>query len=166
MRTKTLTSCAALSAVALTIFVLEAQIPLPVQVPGLKLGLSNAVTVFALAVLGRKRTLAIVLVRIVLGNLVTGQPAAMLYALAGGLTSYAAMALLYRALKPEQLWVCGVAGGIVHNLGQTAVALAVTQTAELLLCLPMLLLCGALTGALTGTCGQLAEKRLGGHLRH
>ena len=74
------------------------------------------------------------------------------------------MALLRRALKPEQLWVCGVLGGIAHNLGQMAVALAITRTAGLLLYLPVLLLCGALTGALTGICGQLLAKRLSGLL--
>ena len=74
MPVRRLTVCSLLTAVALTIFVLEAQIPLPLPVPGLKLGLSNVVTVFALAVLGWKEALAIVLLRIVLGNLLIGQP--------------------------------------------------------------------------------------------
>ncbi len=162
MRVRRLTLCAVLCAVALTIFVVEAQFPVPVPVPGLKLGLSNVVTVVALAVLGWKEALAIVLVRIVLGNFAAGQASAILYALAGGLLSFAVMALLRRALKPEQLWVCGVLGGIVHNLGQMAVALAIMRTAGLLLYLPVLLLCGSLTGALTGICGQLLAKRLSG----
>ena len=158
MRVRRLTACAILSAVALTIFVLEAQIPVPL--PGLKLGLSNVVTVFALAVLGWREALAIVLVRILLGNLVTGQVSAMLYALAGGLLSFAAMALLRRVLKPGQLWLCGVFGGIMHNIGQMAVAVAFTRTAGLLLYLPVLLLCGVATGTLTGVCGQLLAKRV------
>ena len=160
MHVRRLTACAILSAVALTIFVLEAQIPVPLPVPGLKLGLSNVVTVFALAVLGWREALAIVLVRILLGNLVTGQASAILYALAGGLLSCAAMVLLRRVLKPGQLWLCGVFGGIMHNIGQMAVAVAITRTAGLLLYLPVLLLCGVATGALTGVCGQLLAKRV------
>ncbi len=160
MHVRRLTACAILSAVALTIFVLEAQIPVPLPVPGLKLGLSNVVTVFALAVLGWREALAIVLVRILLGNLVTGQASAILYALAGGLLSFAAMVLLRRVLKPGQLWLCGVFGGIMHNIGQMAVAVAITRTAGLLLYLPVLLLCGVATGALTGVCGQLLAKRV------
>lgn len=160
MRVRRLTACALLSAVALTIFVVEAQIPLPLPVPGLKLGLSNVVTVFALAVFGWREALAIVLTRILLGNLVTGQVSAILYAVAGGGLSFAAMALLRRVLKPEQLWICGVFGGIAHNIGQMAVAVAITRTAGLLLYLPALLLCGVATGALTGICGQLLAKRL------
>ncbi|MCL2662858.1 MAG: Gx transporter family protein [Oscillospiraceae bacterium] len=46
--TKKLALMAILTAVALIIFIVEAQIPLPVPVPGVKLGLANAVTLFAL----------------------------------------------------------------------------------------------------------------------
>lgn len=155
MRTRKLTQAALLTTVALTIFVLEAQIPLPLPIPGLRLGLSNIVTVFALSVLGWKTTLAILLVRICLGNLIVGQTMAILYSLAGGLLSFLCMALLLRILRPNQLWVAGVIGGIAHNIGQMAVAVAVTQTLALLAYLPVLLLCGVVTGAFTGLCAQL-----------
>ena len=160
MPVRRLTVCSLLTAVALTIFVLEAQIPLPLPVPGLKLGLSNVVTVFALAVLGWKEALAIVLLRIVLGNLLIGQPLAMLYSLAGGLISFLCMALILRVLKKHQLWICGVFGGIAHNIGQMAVAAAVTATPALWMYLAVLIPCGILTGAFTGLCAQLLRKML------
>ena len=160
MPVRRLTACSLLTAIALTIFVLEAQIPLPLPVPGLKLGLSNIVTVFALAVLGWKETLAIVLLRIVLGNLLVGQSMAMLYSLAGGLLSFLCMALILRVLKKNQLWVCGVFGGIAHNIGQMAVAVAVTATPALWMYLAVLLPCGIVTGAFTGLCAQLLRKML------
>lgn len=160
MPVRRLTVCSLLTAVALTIFVLEAQIPLPLPVPGLKLGLSNVVTVFALAVLGWKEALAIVLLRIVLGNLLIGQPLAMLYSLAGGLLSFLCMALILRVLKKHQLWICGVFGGIAHNIGQMAVAAAVTATPALWMYLAVLIPCGILTGAFTGLCAQLLRKML------
>ena len=47
MKTKKLTVMAMLTAIALTIFMVEAQIPALIPVPGVKLGLSNIVTVFA-----------------------------------------------------------------------------------------------------------------------
>lgn len=160
MPVRRLTVCSLLTAIALTIFVLEAQIPLPLPVPGLKLGLSNVVTVFALAVLGWKEALAIVLLRIVLGNLLIGQPLAMLYSLAGGLLSFLCMALILRVLKKNQLWICGVFGGIAHNIGQMAVAAAVTATPALWMYLAVLIPCGILTGAFTGLCAQLLRKML------
>lgn len=160
MRIRKLALCALLTAIALTIFVVEAQFPLPVPVPGLKLGLSNIVTLFALAVFGWKEALAIVLVRIFLGNLITGQMMSLLYSLAGGLLSFACMALFLRILKQNQLWVAGVLGGMTHNLGQMAVAVAVTQTPALLVYLPVLLLCGIVTGTLTGLCAHLLYQKL------
>lgn len=144
-----------LATIALTIYVLESQIPIPLPVPGLKLGLSNVVTVFALFALDWKYALSIVLVRIVLGNLFTGQMMALFYSLAGGLLSYACMALVKRWLKPTQIWVAGVLGGIAHNIGQMAMAVAVTQTTALLVYLPILLLFGMVTGLFTGMCGQM-----------
>ncbi|MBO2527675.1 MAG: heptaprenyl diphosphate synthase [Clostridiales bacterium] len=152
--------CALLTAIALTIFVVEAQFPLPVPVPGLKLGLSNIVTLFALAAFGWREALAIVLVRIFLGNLITGQMMSLFYSLAGGLLSFACMALSLRILKQDQLWIAGVLGGITHNLGQMAVAVAVTQTPALLVYLPVLLLCGIVTGTLTGLSAQLLYQKL------
>ena len=160
MRVRRLAQSALLAAVALTIFVLEAQIPLPLPVPGLKLGLCNIVTLFALCRLGRGWSLAIVLTRIVLGNLAMGQGMAMLYALAGGLLSFLVMALIFRRLGQSLLWVTGAFGGIAHNLGQMTVAVLVTSTPALLAYLPVLLLCGILTGAFTGLCARLLCERL------
>ena len=160
MRVRALAQSALLAAVALTIFVLEAQIPLPLPVPGLKLGLCNIVTLFALCRLGRGWSLAIVLTRIVLGNLAVGQGMAMLYALAGGLLSFCVMALIFRRLGQDLLWVTGAFGGIAHNLGQMTVAVLVTSTPGLLAYLPVLLLCGILTGAFTGLCARLLCERL------
>lgn len=159
MRVKRLTRCALLTAIALAIFVLEAQIPIPFPVPGMKLGLSNIITLFALFSFGWKDALAIVVIRILLGNLASGQVMALLYSLGGGLLSFAGMALLRRILTAKQVWAAGAAGGLLHNLGQMAVALAVTQTPGLLVWLPVLLLCGLGTGLFTGLCAQLLLRR-------
>ena len=120
MRVKRLTRCALLTAIALAIFVLEAQIPIPFPVPGMKLGLSNIITLFALFSFGWKDALAIVVIRILLGNLASGQVMALLYSLGGGLLSFAGMALLCRILTAKQVWAAGAAGGLLHNLGQMA----------------------------------------------
>ncbi len=158
--TKTLTRIALLSAVALTIFVLEAQIPLPLPLPGFKLGLSNIVTLLALALLGWKEALCVLCIRVLLGNLVTGQMAALLYSLAGGLLSFGCMAVAVRLLPAAQLWVAGVLGGLAHNIGQMAMAILLTATPALLYYLPMLLLCALCTGCFTGLTASLVLKYL------
>lgn len=155
-----LTRIALLSAVALTIFVLEAQIPLPLPLPGLKLGLSNIITLLALVLMGRRDALCVLCIRILLGNLVTGQMAAVLYSLAGGLLSFACMAIAVKLLPESQLWVAGVLGGLTHNIGQMAVAVLLTSTPALLYYLPMLLLCALGTGCFTGLTASLVLKYL------
>lgn len=156
---KRLTLCALLSTIALTIFVLEAQIPPFLPVPGFKLGLSNIVTLLALLSMGWKEAAAILLVRIVLGNLATGQVMAIFYSLAGGGLSFACMKLSASIVSEKQIWVIGVLGGLAHNVGQMIVAVAVTKTPALFVYLPMLLLCGIVTGAMTGSCAQILKNR-------
>ena len=159
MRVKRLTLCAILTTIALAIFVLEAQIPPILPVPGFKLGLSNIVTLLALFCLGWKEAAAILLVRITLGNLATGQVMAIFYSLAGGILSFVSMKLSMRFVREDQLWVVGVFGGIFHNVGQMIVAVAITNTPMLFVYLPMLLLCGIATGAMTGFCAQILKNR-------
>ena len=130
MKPTRLTRLALLTAVALTMFVVEQQLPPLAPIPGIKLGLANAVTLYVLRT-GRVRDAAMVLAaRIILGNLVCGTVAAMLYAAGGGLCAFAVMALLRRAVL--QTWVLGVLGALGHSLGQMAVAVAITATPALL----------------------------------
>lgn len=84
MKIKTMTRMALLSAIALTIFWVEAQIPMPISVPGVKLGLANVVTVYAVFSLGAWEAGGILLVRVLLGSLFTGQMMSLLYSAVGG----------------------------------------------------------------------------------
>lgn len=84
MKVKTMTRMALLSAIALTIFWVEAQIPMPIPVPGVKLGLANVVTVYAVFSLGAWEAGGILLVRVLLGSLFSGQMMSLLYSAVGG----------------------------------------------------------------------------------
>ena len=57
MNTRKLTLTALLTAIALCIFTAEAQLPSLTAIPGIKLGLANVVTVFAMYALGPGATL-------------------------------------------------------------------------------------------------------------
>lgn len=160
MDVKKLTKLALLTAAALGIFVLELQIPSPVPIPGVKLGLSNIITLVVLCLFGWKEALAVLLVRIVLGGVVTGQVGALPYALAGGLLSFGAMLLCKRFIREKQLWVLSVIGGFFHNLGQLSMAMLITQTPGLIAYLPVLLLSGMAAGLFTGLCAQFVVDRL------
>ena len=160
MKTKRLTQAALLTAIALTIFMVEAQLPALAPIPGMKLGLANIVTVYAMFLLGPADTLAILLCRIVLGSLFAGQLMSMLYSLGGGLSCYMVMLLLRNLLTKKQIWVCGIIGAIAHNIGQICVAIGITRTSALLYYLPLLMVSGILTGCFTGLCAQFLTNRM------
>ena len=68
-----ITQMALLTAIALTIFMAEAQIPVPIPIPGIKLGLANIVTVYAVFALGPGDALLILVARVFLGAVFSGQ---------------------------------------------------------------------------------------------
>ena len=160
MKVKQLLRMAMLTAVALIIFLVEAQIPNPVPIYGVKLGLANIVTVYAVFALGPGPALMILLCRVFLGSVFSGQMMMFLYSLGGGLLCWCAMCVLRRMVTGKQIWVCSVFGAIFHNIGQMAVAVAVTRTPSLLVYLPILLISGIVTGAFTGLAAQLLLDRL------
>jgi len=157
---KKLTVLALLTAVALTIFLAEAQLPPLVPVPGVKLGLANIVTVYAVFALGPGDALLLLCARVFLGAVFSGQMMTLLYSAAGGLLAWASMALLSRLLTRRQLWLCSPVAAVFHNLGQLLAAAAVMRTWAVLAYLPYLLLSGIITGIFTGLCAQLLLARL------
>lgn len=160
MGTKRLTRMAILTAVALTIFVVELQLPNLTPIPGVKLGLANIITVYAMFALGGVDTLCILIARILLGSMFSGQMMALFYSLAGGLLCYLVMLVLHRLFTPKQIWICSVLGAVAHNLGQMAVAVLITRTPALLYYLPVLMISGIIAGAFTGLCAQFVVNKM------
>ncbi len=141
---------ALLTALELTIWVIEAQIPAPVPVPGIKLGLASVITLAAMASLGRKEAGCILLARILLGALFAGSASALLFSLAGGVVSWCVMAALLGLFPEKLMWVVSVFGAIGHNAGQLLAAVIVTGTPGILWYGPALLAAAIVTGVFTG----------------
>ncbi len=159
MKTRKLTLLALLSAIALTIFMVEAQLPALVPVPGIKLGLANIVTVFTVFALGPGEGAAVLAVRIFLGAVFAGNFSTIFYSSAGGLCAIGVTILLRRILTKKQLWVAGCLGAVAHSLGQMAMAIALTGTPSLAVYLPVMIAASIVTGAFTGLCAQLLVNR-------
>ena len=158
--TKRLTRMGLLTALALIIFTIEAQIPPPVPIPGVKLGLANIITVYAMFCLGPRDTLWILLCRIFLGSVFAGNMMTIFYSLSGGILCYLVMLVMRRLVTEKQIWVCSVLGAIAHNIGQILAAICIARTAQLIVYLPVLLISGMAAGLFTGLCAQAAIKRL------
>ena len=165
LKGKRLTAMALLTAVALIMFTVEAQIPPPVPIPGVKLGLANIITVYAMFSLGPRDTLLILLARVVLGSMFSSAAITLIYSLSGGLLCYLAMLLLRKLLTLRQIWVCGVIGAIFHNVGQTLAAICIYQSLSVAVYFPLLVISGVVTGLFTGLCAQFLVQRLRGQNR-
>ena len=159
MKTRKLTLMAMLSAIALIIFVVEAQIPALVPIPGIKLGLSNIITVFAVFTLGPWEAALILAVRIFLGAVFAGNFSTILYSGAGGFCAIVLTILLRKVLTKKQLWIAGVCGAIAHSVGQMAMAVAITGTPGLIAYLPIMIIASMVSGTFTGFCAQMLVNR-------
>lgn len=155
-----LTLLALLTAIALTIFMAEAQLPPILPIPGVKLGLANIVTVYAMFALGPGDAMMILLCRVFLGSVFSGQMMTLFYSLAGGVLSWLVMLLLRRVLTLRQMWLCSPIAGIFHNLGQLLAAVVLMGTWTVLAYLPYLIIAGAISGIFTGLCAQFLLARL------
>lgn len=149
-KTKKLALMAALTAIALTIFIAEAQIPPLLPIPGAKLGLANIITLAAVVLLGRREAGEILLVRIILGSMFTGSMSALLFSIAGGVLAWAVMCLTVRFFGEKRIWIVSVLAALGHNAGQLAVAVWVTGTVSILAYAPVLIAAGIVTGVFTG----------------
>lgn len=161
MKTKRIALLGLLTAIALTIFMIEAQIPAVIPIPGVKLGLSNIVTVFAVFTLGPWDGVAVLACRIFLGAVFAGNFSTILYSAAGGFLSILVTMGLRKVLKENQIWAAGCLGAIAHSVGQMIAAIAITRTPGLLIYLPVLVIISIFTGLFTGFCAQLLIKRGG-----
>ncbi len=151
---------ALLTAIALTIFVIEMHIPLSVGIPGVKLGLSNIVTVAAIFLLGPVDAAGILFARILLGGIFTGQILALWYSLAGGLLCYLSMLVTHKLLDTSQIWLASVIGAVFHNAGQLLAAVAVTRTLAVFWYFPILMVSAILAGLFTGIAAQFTVRRI------
>lgn len=159
MKTKKLTLLALLSAIALTIFMVEAQIPALVPIPGVKLGLANIVTVFTVFVLGPREGAAVLFVRLFLGAVFAGNFSTIFYSAAGGVCAIGVTILMRKILTNKQLWVAGCLGAVAHSIGQMAMAVLLTGTPSLAVYLPVMIAISIVTGLFTGLCAQFLVNR-------
>lgn len=161
MAVKKLTRSAVLVAVALALSVAEALVPLTIlfPLPGLRLGLANLVTVYALVCLGTGEAVMILMVRCFLGALMGGNLSSLAFSLTGGLLAFAVEALLIHC-KPLSLFGICIAGAAGHNTGQILASIVMMKTPATLVYLPPLLLASLVTGAFTGWANALLIARL------
>jgi len=150
-----------LASLALVLSYVETFIPLPVPVPGIKLGLANIIVLVALEVLDVKSAALVALVKVLAAGFLFGSPLMMAYSGMGTLLAFAAMALLSRIPGLHVMFVAMV-GAVLHNMGQLVVAMLVLGTAAVWVTAPVLVVAACITGALSGVATAYTLACLGG----
>lgn len=158
-RTKRLTTAAMFAALALIFSYIEFLIPISIGIPGIKLGFANLVIIIALYEMDFRYALAINLVRIGLSGLLFSGVFAMLYSLAGGLTSLLVMALLRKTGRFSMIGV-SMAAGVSHNFGQLVVAALVIENAKMFIYFPVLVFSGIAAGIGIGILAAVLDRKV------
>lgn len=149
------------TALALIFSYIESLIPFQIGIPGIKLGLANLIIVIALYKMSLREAYLLSVTRVVLSGFIFGSLFSILYSLAGALLSLTVMAVLKKSGGFSVLGV-SIAGGVMHNIGQLAVAVFVVRTFSISYYLPVLLIAGLITGLVIGIVSDHMLRRLSG----
>lgn len=142
-----------LTALALGLSYLEHLIPLDqiIFIPGIKLGLANLVTVFALYYLGVKLAFGILFCRCLIQTFLFGTLSSFLFSISGGVLALVGMWVIFHGY-PNYFSLIGICigGAALHHCGQIICAAFYFQSVWVISYLPPLLLLSIPTGCLTG----------------
>lgn len=148
---RNITNIALLTAMALAISLLEHMIPLPVPIPGAKLGFSNMIILITLYMYGFKSALIVGVLKSFLLMLITGSVSAFFYSISGAILSSIAMAISLKYLSKIASFI-GISeiGAFFHNLGQILVAMVFMGNVKMIIYFPALVIMGVFTSFFVG----------------
>ena len=162
-QTKRIALCGMLTALALALSLAERMFPLEllIPIPGVKLGLANVVTMFALLFLTPGNAYAILFCRVVLASLFAGSVTQLLFSMLGGVL---ALTTTWVLLRKRGTWFSfygiSAASAAMHDLGQVLAAMLVMQTTDIIAYLPLLLVSAIPMGIITGAILDILQKHM------
>jgi len=159
MKAKKVTLYGLLIAVALILSYVESIVPFFFTVPGIKMGLPNIAIVFALYKIGAKGAAAVSIIRVFIVALLFGNLISFAFSLAGACVSLCVMSLL-RKWDKFSCAAVSVAGAVLHNVAQIAVAAIVINSGVIVFWLPALCVSAVVTGLCIGLVSSLLVKRV------
>lgn len=158
-KTKKIALGGILTALAMIFSYIESLIPIPLPVPGVKLGIANIAVISVLYMLGGVFAFVVNVLRITLTAILFGNFNSFLFSMAGGILSLFVMLLLKKSGYFSIVGV-SVAGGVFHNIGQITAAVFLMDTTAIYYYLPVLLIFGIVTGIIIGLMGGYVTQRV------
>ncbi len=148
-----------LTALALIFSFVESLIPMPVGIPGIKIGLANIVVLYTLVNHDFLSALSVSVARVCLAGLLFANMASIMYSLSGAVVSIIVMYVAYRVFHMH-IVTASICGAIGHIIGQMTVAAIITTPAIFLTYAPPLLVVAFVTGALIGVLVMEIDRRI------
>ncbi|MDY6037550.1 MAG: Gx transporter family protein [Eubacterium sp.] len=158
-KTQRIAMASLLAALALIFSYVEAVIPVPVAIPGIKLGIANLAVLIALYRFDFKHAMSINVIRIIVSGLLFNGIFGALYALSGGILSLSVMWILKKADLFSMVGV-SMAGGVAHNIGQILVASVIVSDLRMFMYLPVLMFSGIISGIIIGILAYYVQRAL------
>lgn len=150
-----------LVSLGLALSIIESFMPIPIIVPGAKLGLSNMVVLITLVVFGFKEALVVGILKSLVFTLATGSVSSLFYSLSGSILSCITMFLVFKYFSNIfSLIGVSILGAVAHNTAQILVASLMMNNYKIFSYLPVLLLISLFTGYFTGLASIFISKNL------
>lgn len=150
-----------LVSMGLALSVLESAIPLPITIPGAKLGLSNMVILVTLVIFGFKEAFVVGILKSIVLVLINGSISSLIYSLSGSILSCITMFIVYKYFsRIFSLIGVSILGAVAHNFAQVSVAAAMMYNIRIYSYLPILLLTSLFTGYFVGLSSIYISKNL------
>ena len=163
MTTKKTAQLGVYIALAMILSYVESLIPFSFGVPGIKLGLTNVVTVIMMYTYGIPGALGVAVLRAVLSGFMFGNAFSIIYSVAGCVLSFIFMYILKKTNHFAIISV-SAAGGVMHNVGQLIVAANVVKTYSVIYYAPVLIIAEVVTGIIIEIESNDIVKRIGNRM--
>lgn len=158
MKAENLTRIALLACLAIICGYIESLIPALTAIPGIKLGISNAVILFALYRLDKTSAFFIMLIKVAVSSMLFSGFSVFIYSLSGGILSLIAMCILKKFRF--SIITISMLGAVFHNIGQLFAAAFMLKSFSIFSYMPVLLISGLILGFVTGTLCKILISRI------
>ena len=150
-----------LVSIGLALSVLESAIPLPIAVPGARLGLSNMVVLVTIIIFGFKEGIVVSMLKSIVLVLVTGSISSFIYSFSGAILSCFVMYIAYKLFSNIfSLMGVSILGALAHVTAQITVASLMMNNLRIYSYLPFLMLTSIFTGYFVGLSSTYIVKNL------
>ncbi len=159
MKTKRIAYIAILTSMALILSYFERMIPPPVPIAGVKFGLANIIILISIHIISYKDSFNIMLLKVFTISLLFTGLTGLLFGFLGGCLSFFSMVLFK---KTNLFSIIGISmiGGVMFNVGQICASYILIPNISIFYYLPVLLIFGLISGALTGIVSYYTIKKL------